>query len=81
MSAVIWIAEQTVRAGLYPYHFPWEESGDEMASFPKLWAYIIIFAQDKVRSRKHEKQSDLVVVYIYIGTRYLRRASVDQIIS
>jgi hypothetical protein len=80
MSAVTWIAEQTVRAGLYPYYFPWEESSDEMASFPKLWAYMIIFAQDPVRSRKHEKQSDLVVIYIYIGTRYLHHASVDQII-
>ena len=67
-------------AGLYPHYFPWEESSYEVASFPKVLVYIIIFAQDQVRSRKHEKHGDLVVIYVYAGTRYLRHASVDQII-
>jgi hypothetical protein len=50
MSAVTvtWITEQTVRVGLYPYHFPREESSNEMASFPKVLAYIIFFAQDQI---------------------------------
>jgi hypothetical protein len=80
MSAVTWITEQTVRAGLSPYHFPREECSNEMVSFPKVLAYIIFFAQDQIRSWKHEKQSDLIVIYTYVGTRYLRHASVDQII-
>jgi hypothetical protein len=80
VSAVTWIMEQTVRAGLFPYHFPREESSNEMASFPKVLAYIIFFAQDQIRNWKHEKQSDLIAIYICVGTRYLRHASVDQII-
>ncbi len=80
VSAVTWVAEQTVRAGLYPYHFPREEGGYEMASSPKILGYIIFFAQDHVRDWKHEKQCDLIVIYICVGTRYLHRASVDQII-
>lgn len=80
VSAVTWITEQMVRAGLYPYHFPREESSNEMASFPKVFVYIIFFAQEQIRSWKHEKQSDSIVIYEYVGTRYLGRASADQII-
>ena len=62
MGAVTWIAEQTVGAGLYPYHFPRKENGDEMACFPQLGAYIVFFAQDQVGSREHKKQGGLIVI-------------------
>lgn len=67
MSALTRFPEQTVRAGLYPYHFPWEESGDELVSFPQFLAYVIFFAQDQVCRGKHKKHSDLVVIQINAG--------------